>query len=176
MLTGNKVDLRLFHDENEVLKYAEIFNNLEGRAATDHTEIYSPVRQIKKFNDTGLWSNDQGTLLITTKEDIIIGSIGFSRKTEFELAIGYRIIENEHRNKGYMTEGLNLFTQYLFSTIPLITRLSLYTAEDNTSSRRLAEKCGFKQEGILRDAYFYRGKMCNWVIYSLLRCEVLDNL
>ena len=70
-----------------------------------------------------------------------------------------------------MTKSLRLFSSYLFETIPLITRLSLFTAENNISSRKLAEKCGYKQEGILRDAYFYRGNICNWVIYSLLRDE-----
>ncbi len=71
-----------------------------------------------------------------------------------------------------MTEALNLFSKYLFETVPLITRLSLYTAENNSPSRKLAEKCGYTLEGILRDAYFYRGKMFNWAIYSILRSEV----
>ncbi len=50
--------------------------------------------------------------------------------------------------------------------------LSQETAENNIASCKLAEKCGFKREGVLRNAYFYRGSICNWVVYSLLKDEV----
>lgn len=112
-------------------------------------------------------------MLITNISDEIIGDISFSKTTDFELNIGYRLFENKNRKKGYMTQALKLFSKYLYSTIPSVTRLSLYTAEDNIPSRKLAEKCGFVQEGILRNAYFYRGKICNWIIYSLLREDVV---
>lgn len=171
MIIGKNIGLRLYNSEQDVLTRISSFNKLDERSIFDHTEIYSPIKLLKLYNENGLWTKESGSLLLTLKDKTIIGIIDFSKKTEFEISIGYRILEERYRNKGYMTEALNLFTSYLFTTIPLITRLSLYTAEDNKSSRRLAEKSGFKQEGILRDAYFYRGNICNWVIYSLLRNE-----
>ena len=174
MINGTKINLRLYKNEREVIEINNIFNDLENRAATDHTEIYSNVCQVKWFGENGFWSRDNGTMLIETKDNVIVGTINFGRKSEFELSLGYRIFEDKNRNKGYMTEALKIFSSYLFDTIPLITRLSLYTAEDNVSSRKLAEKCGYSQEGILREAYFYREKICNWVIYSLLRRECAE--
>lgn len=171
MIIGENINLRLFNSEDDVHYYFSALNNLEERSITDHTEISSLPMRIKTFHENGFWSQKNGTLLITSKEDKIIGTIGFCRKTEFELSIGYRIPEKINRGRGFMTEALQMFSSYLFETVPLITRLSLYTAEDNTASRKLAEKCGYKEEGILRNAYFYRGKICNWVIYSLLREE-----
>ncbi len=173
MITGKSINLSLIKSESEIIKINDIYNILEERSLTDHTEIYSKVKIMQSFNENGLWSSNSGSLLITTKEDKIIGLISFNRKTEFELSIGYRIYNTHDRKKGYMTEGLNLFTAYLFKTIPLITRLSLYTAENNIASRKLAEKCGYTQEGLLRNAYFYRGDICNWIIYSVLREEVV---
>lgn len=169
MITGKRINLRLFRDEQDVLACYEVYNDLQERATTDHTEIYSLNSRIKEFQETGYWSKDKGTLLITTKEDKIIGTISFVRTTDFELGIGYRIYRREDRQQGYMSEALTLFSAYLFETIPHVTRLMILTASDNTSSRKLAEKCGYTQEGVLRKAYFYRGKMCDWVLYSMLR-------
>lgn len=172
MIRGNRIKLRLFKDEEEVRQKALRFNNLENRLKTDHTEIYAPIKSLEAFRNNGCWSQKEGTLVITTLEDKVIGTISYHHSTEFELAVGYRMEDTLEQGKGYMTEALTLFTKYLFETIPLVTRIALYTAEDNLPSRKLAEKCGYTQEGILRNAYFYRGHMHNWVIYSMLREEV----
>lgn len=172
MIKGQKITLRLYRSIDEINKVLETFNYLETRALTDHTELYQPQQLWTEFEQNGLWSKDKGTLVITNSDDEIIGTISFHRTTEQELSIGYRVYSDEHRGKGYMTEALTLFSSYLFLTIPFITRLSLLTAQDNIPSRKLAEKCGYTQEGILRQAYFYRGKICNWVVYSILRDEI----
>ena len=172
MIKGQKIMLRLYRSFDEVNRVLGSFNNLETRALTDHTELYQPQQLRTEFEQNGLWSKDKGTLVITNSDDEIIGTISFRRTTEQELSIGYRVYSNKHRGKGYMTEALTLFSSYLFLTIPFITRLSLLTAEENIPSRKLAEKCGYTQEGILRQAYFYRGNICNWVVYSILRDEI----
>lgn len=171
MIKGKKTILRLFNSEDEVRFYFNIFNNLEERSNLDHSEISSPVKVINSFSGSGWWSKDYGNLLITTIDGEMIGTISFSRISEYELSIGYRLLKEKDRGHGYMSEALSLFTDYLFETFPGIARLSLKTAEDNTPSRKLAEKCGFTLEGILRDAYFYRGKICNWTLYSKLKRE-----
>jgi RimJ/RimL family protein N-acetyltransferase len=145
------------------------YNDLAERALTDHTEIYAPQGRVQKFNQTGLWTRAEGLLLITTKQDEIVGEIGFSKTTELELTIGYRIYKRAHRGQGYMGEALALFSAYLFETVPHVTRLVIKTAVNNAGSRKLAEKCGYEQEGVLRRAYFYRGEICDFVVYSLLR-------
>ncbi len=174
MISGNKIIIRLFKDEDEVVEYHNSENQLVERAVTDHTEIFPMCKRLAVFRETGFWGKDSGSMLIATKDGRPVGSIGFIRKTEFELSIGYRISRAGDRNKGYMTEALKLFSSYLFKTVPFITRLMLVTADDNLSSRKLAEKCGFTQEGVMRKAYFYRGKICDWILYSILREECDD--
>ena len=173
MLSGQKINLRLFRDEAEVRAVYNAYNVLSERAFTDHTEIYPVDRRIEKFQETGFWTLTDGQLVITTKADAVVGTISFVRTTDFELEIGYRIYKREHRGKGYMREALALFSTYLFTTFPHITRLAIKTASTNIGSCKLAEKCGFTQEGVLRRAYFYRGQICDLVIYSLLREESL---
>lgn len=169
MIPGQRINLRLFRDERDLYTVLNAYNDLAERALTDHTEIYAPHSRVQKFNQTGLWTLTEGLLLITTKQDEIVGEIGFSKTTDLELAIGYRIYKRAHRGQGYMSEALTLFSAYLFETIPHVTRLVIQTAVNNAGSRKLAEKCGYEQEGVLRRAYFYRGEICDFVVYSLLR-------
>lgn len=174
MLKGKNVQLSLIDSEEELFHINKLSNNLEERSIYDHTEIFSDITRLETYKRDGLWSNTAGILKITIEENNIIGIISFKKTTDLELSLGYRIFKNDDRNHGYMTEALSLFSVYLFTTIPSITRLALLTAEDNSASRRLAKKCHFQNEGILREAYFYRGKICNWALYSLLRSEIKD--
>lgn len=171
MISGERINLRLFRDERDVEEYVTLYNDLAERSLADHTEITPVVGRLSEFRETGFWADDRGTMLITTKDDRVVGSIGFIRNTDLELGIGYRLLRREDRGQGYMSEALRLFYAYLFETKLHITRLAILTAADNTGSRRLAVKCGYTQEGILRQAYFYRGRVCDWVVYGLLREE-----
>ena len=171
MIRGQTVSLRLFRDEAEISACQALYNQLGERPLTDHTELRSPQRYLADFRQDGLWGADRGTLLVTTRADEPVGLISFSRTTELELSVGYRLWRAVDRGKGYMSEALPLFSAYLFATIPNVTRLALLTAADNAASRRLAEKSGYMQEGVLRQACFYRGRLVDWVLYALLRDE-----
>jgi RimJ/RimL family protein N-acetyltransferase len=43
----------------------------------------------------------------------------------------------------------------------------------NLASKRVAEKCGFKFEGIARGSFFHKGKNHDSEVYSILRDEVV---
>lgn len=73
------------------------------------------------------------------------------------LEIGYHMFETDSRNKGLMTESLALLVRYLF-TSKKINRLQLTVMLPNVASRRVAQKCGFKLEGIARGAIFHKGQ------------------
>lgn len=173
MIQGQKITLRLLRDEADCHIMATALNNLSERGAEDHTELKSPAHIIRRFHEDNFWGEKRGKLLITTKDDQIVGSIGFLQIGDFDLNIGYRLYHHKNRRQGIMSEALPLFAAYLFATKP-IHRLRLQIAADNTGSRRLAEKSGFIQEGVLRQAYFYRGRFVDFVIYGLLRAECQD--
>jgi RimJ/RimL family protein N-acetyltransferase len=170
MLKGQRLKLRLISDIEECRALLVAYNDVSQRAATDHTEIKSWTTLRERFVANGLWDAERGTLLITTLEDHMIGEISFTQRSTWELEIGYRIFVPDNRGQGYLSEALPLFSAYLFATRP-IGRLRIQTAHDNVGSRRVAEKSGYRQEGVLRRAYFYRGRWCDGVIYGLLREE-----
>jgi RimJ/RimL family protein N-acetyltransferase len=84
--------------------------------------------------------------------------------------VGFVVFRREDRRKGYTTEALRIFSAYLFELKP-IPRLQLGTHVDNVAARRVAEKCGYKLEGTLRQAWFARGTYVDYALYSLLRDE-----
>jgi len=171
LIRGLRVALRLFRDPDEVRQYVDRYNDLGEREPKDHCELASAEARVSEFRNTGFWTEDAGTMLITTVEGRMIGSIGFRRTSPAELELGYRLLRHDDRRKGYMTEALTRFAAYLFDAYSHVRRLALRTAEDNHASRFLAERCGFRQEGVLRQAYTYRGEIHDWVLYGMLREE-----
>jgi RimJ/RimL family protein N-acetyltransferase len=171
MIRGDHVVLRAVRDCEECIRVFELYNDLSQRAPTDHDEIASVESRVKAFEENGLWTSTQGLLLIVGPDDDILGTVSFRRTTELECDIGYRILRTEHRGRGVMAEAIPLFCRHLFGLLPAISRLQIRTADNNLPSRRLAERCGFVQEGVLRKAYAYRGRVHDWVVYGLLREE-----
>jgi RimJ/RimL family protein N-acetyltransferase len=104
------------------------------------------------------------------KEDSILGSIWFEKSIAYfdALEIGYIMFDKASRNKGYMTEALSLLSRYLFAT-RTVPRLQQTVVVGNTASKRVAEKCGFRSEGIARKALFLHGKHVDLEWFSLLR-------
>ena len=74
----------------------------------------------------------------------------------------------EYTRKGYMTEALSAFIDYLFEErkYDAITAQSL---APNTASRALLSKLGFVQEGYLRRAIKDNGIIYDTVLFSLLK-------
>ena len=62
--------------------------------------------------------------------------------------VGYWGRVSKARN-GYISEAVNRLTSFAFETLKM-ARVELMTDAENLSSRRVAERCGFMLEGILR--------------------------
>ena len=107
----------------------------------------------KQFSDNGLWDDNAGDLLICSPDNRILGKISFYKTRGYVNAVevGYILYDVAGRGKGVMTEALTLFVEYLFFSKG-INRIELTAAVENAASRRVAEKCGFTLEGIMRCA------------------------
>ena len=170
MLTGRKINLRLVKDEAEAKALITAYNNIAEREPTDHMEIKHPREMVRRFKENGWWEKQNGRMVIATKDDRAVGVVSFVRLADFELEVGYRLYAKADRGQGYVSEALLLWCAYLFESFD-ITRLRIQTTTENRGSRRVAEKCGFSQEGILRRAYWARGLFWDVVVYGLLQEE-----
>jgi RimJ/RimL family protein N-acetyltransferase len=128
----------------------------------------------KRFDDNGMWSRDEGTLLIVEPGDAIVGHIEFFRTVSYldEMELSYQLYERAADGRGYVSEAVRLLVRYLFETRPL-SRIRLVIHPDNGASQRVAQKCGFTLEGTMRQAWFHRGRHHDVQVWSILRHEVL---
>jgi RimJ/RimL family protein N-acetyltransferase len=77
------------------------------------------------------------------------------------------------RGKGLCTRAVQLVSRWAIVDHG-VERLQLRTDEENEASRRVAEKAGYTQEGILRSSRFNPrlGRRMNFAMYSLLPDEL----
>jgi RimJ/RimL family protein N-acetyltransferase len=80
--------------------------------------------------------------------------------------IGYALAPDA-RGRGIATRALDLVTRYALEELGL-ERVELQIATDNDASIRVAEKCGYRREGVLRSLYVKPGRRGDFVIYSKL--------
>ena len=62
--------------------------------------------------------------------------------------LGYVVVERA-RGRGYASRALSLLTDWGFTELGA-QRLELLIGVDNEPSKRVAEKCGYQREGVLR--------------------------
>jgi RimJ/RimL family protein N-acetyltransferase len=114
--------------------------------------------------DAVLWS-------IETVEGRLLGS------TELRIAkhanraeLGISIHDKSQWNRGYGTDAVMLVLEYAFDDLRL-NRIELTTDESNVRGRRCYEKCGFAEEGLLRQHRLVDGEYGNTIMMSVLREE-----
>ena len=100
--------------------------------------------------------------------------IGILRADEYDrtnrsIRIGVDIDKSE-RNKGYGTEAMKAFMDYLFKHLN-VHMIWLFVAEPNIPAKKLYAKVGFKKKGIHRQALFRDGKWISYELMSILEKE-----
>ena len=109
----------------------------------------------------------EGFAIVDTEDGSFLGIAVVVRIDEEanEAELGY-ILAPEARGRGAATEALRQLTEWGFARG--FERLELRGDADNVASRRVAERCGYTLEGILRSVYFKEGRRSDMFIYSRL--------
>ena len=131
----------------------------------------------REFEAGGFLKPDSGTLLIGDHTDHLLGAMYFFKTTPYFAGyeIGYRLFDLQNSGHGLMTEAL-LLCSYLLFAWKSINRLELKIFPENIGSKRVAQKCGYQYEGLLRGGDFHRGEYRDMESYSLLRHEAPRSL
>lgn len=171
MIKGKLINLRTMR-QGDIEEIFSLTSDLSQTGEYWNVSLSSEPMFKKRFQDTGCWNDDFGTMVITDKSDRLIGEITYFKGVWYlpGYEIGYRIYKNEDKGKGYSAEALKIFTAYLFE-LKDIKRLEIQLSKDNIASRKVAEKSGFVYEGLKRQAVFSRGKYEDCEFFSLLREE-----
>lgn len=98
----------------------------------------------------------------------LVGTIALHEINQMlrQTSIGYYLTGNG-RGKGLMTPVVAFITDYCFMTLQL-NRVVIECAVGNTRSRKIPERLGFQQEGILRDAEKLYDAYHDVAVYAML--------
>lgn len=151
--------------------FIALVNDMPSRGDHFSTHFKSPETLRREFMQHGFVTDDSELFVIEDSLHHVIGVIThFKSRTPTTREIGYRLFEPKLAGRGYMTEACQLLVDYLFN-VHQYQRLELLTAPENKASVRVAQKCGFTAEGLLRQSFFINGRFQDVGIFSLLRPE-----
>ncbi|MGL4254073.1 MAG: GNAT family N-acetyltransferase [Fusobacteriaceae bacterium] len=111
-------------------------------------------------------------VLILKENRKVIGFCSFHtwNPSHFRSEIGYRLKNDSHKGKRYMSEALEKILEHGFLEMKL-NRVDAYISPDNYASQNLVKKFGFSQEGYHREDYLIGGVFHDSLVYSLLKKE-----
>jgi RimJ/RimL family protein N-acetyltransferase len=171
VLRGETIELRLVR-EGDLGTLYELLSNLDTRGSYFPLGVSSEPTLRAQFDKNGFWDHEEGMLLMIDHDDQIVGEIEYFPIIHYlqGYEISYQLFGSQHSGKGYTTEAVNLLVKYLFDR-KRVNRMQLNIHPDNAASKKVAEKCRFTFEGVMRGCWFHHGQYQDLEVWSLLRGE-----
>jgi RimJ/RimL family protein N-acetyltransferase len=114
-----------------------------------------------------LWRSGSGAAFaISDAGGECLGLATVEKRDAGRVELGYWLLP-EGRGRGRATRALRLVSRWALSQ-PGVARLELATSPENTASQRVAERSGFRREGVLRSYHVVDGRREDAVFFSLL--------
>lgn len=163
---------------NDSAALFDYFSNDEVTRYYDLDTLTSPeqARQII-INWQLRWERDESIRwgICVHGHDTVIGTIGFHNWSALHqrTEVGYELAPHYWR-QGVMNECLQEVLRFGFQELGF-NRIEALIDPDNISSRRLLERCGLRQEGLLRDYLFEKGKFVDAAMFSILKREYITS-
>lgn len=140
-----------------------------------HASIEETQEHLRRDRD--LFPSRQGISWALTRRDSdqFIGSCGPWRlvKPHYRAEVGYDLLP-EYWGQGLMTEALRASLRFCFTRMGL-NSVTAQIDPQNQPSRRVLERLGFRQDGLLRQDYYFGGRFLDTAIFTLLRSEFLPS-
>jgi len=108
--------------------------------------------QARQWVERGLesWPRGVARFAVTVPpSDECVGQIGIQFDFAARRAEAFYWLDRRVRGRGIAVEALGLVTEWAFRDSRIV-RVQLVTHVDNERSQRVAERCGFSREGVLR--------------------------
>lgn len=173
VLKGERVTLRPIR-EADLDPFWLMHTDIENRGPYYPRGVLSEPTFRKQFAETGFWTREEGTLLITTCDGRMIGSIEWFPTVRYlsEVELSYQLFDRADDGHGYVSEAVVLLVRYLFEN-KTFNRIRLVIHPENAGSQRVAEKNGFKREGVMRGAFLSVGRHQDVEVWSILHDDVI---
>jgi len=164
-------------DANDVFNYFSKDDVFKYYNLNKFTKLKQAERLIKHFNKQFFYSKHIRWGISLKKNNKIIGSCGYHhcdfnvlQKFDYKAEIGYELTP-EYWRKGIMTEALKEIIKYGFKELKL-NRIEALIIPENIASRKLVEKVGFIEEGLLKEYRFENNIFNDYCIYAILKKNI----
>jgi len=166
-LEGERIDLQTVRAEDYEF-IARHFTEPSMRHGA-FEDVHTPVTE----NDVAamIEDADDSHVFLACRDETSVGSaflIDVDLKSS-NAELGYWITPDEQGN-GYATEAAELCLTHAFDELGL-HKVWARTAEDNEGSKRVLEKLGFEQEGVLREHWRGFGRYVDEYRYGLVESD-----
>ena len=175
MLEGTLVRLRAMEPED----LEDAYKWVNDREVTLWlTSLRYPVSR----KDEQKWIDDAPTnsfgdvrLAIETKDGKHIGGINLHRVNpeDRKAGLGIMIGEKDHWSNGYGTDAIKTLLSFAFDEMNL-HRVWLHVFADNERAMACYQKCGFREEGRLRQEVYQDGRYYDVVLMGVLETEFAE--
>jgi len=117
------------------------------------------------------YKEGRGPTFGIVREGLLVGVVGYLPIDRVNRIgeIGYWLAERE-QGRGVMTACCRFAVRYGFLTLDL-NRIQIAAGIDNTASRAIPERLGFKLEGILRGRENLYGRFIDHAMYAQLKAD-----
>jgi ribosomal-protein-serine acetyltransferase len=141
--------------------------------ATDDYSVESAKEWIQRMLNEFAQDGRFGASILVDEK--VVGSIGFHNldTANGSAHIGYWIAK-EYEGRGIITRCCEVLVDYLFE-VRRLNRIQINCNVENTRSRAVPERLGFKLEGIHRQVEFVNGRHGDWAVYAILKEEWRKN-
>lgn len=146
-ITTERLVIRCFHYED--------MKDLFALLSDDHITRWFGCKKLKSLAETETFLDRAWRFIYAVTEkggDKVIGLLQAVPLPNAGAHVGY-CISSDYEGRGYMTEALTAFEDYIFSKWSWLKTLKTGVFVGNEASRRVLEKCGFHFSGFNKDVY-----------------------
>jgi RimJ/RimL family protein N-acetyltransferase len=175
MYVGEKTRLREYRKEDIELKLS-LLNDPEVLKYLESGIPYPLTlnEELKWFESISAFKDTYRFAIETLEDGQFIGDCGIN-SIDWKNSVASVVIFIGNKNylgKGYGTDAMKTLLDFIFMEMNLNkVRLNVYSF--NERAVKSYEKCGFKQEGVLRQEIFRNGKYYDTIVMGILRDEFL---
>jgi RimJ/RimL family protein N-acetyltransferase len=175
-ITAGRLHLRPWQPADAVAVFA-VWQDAEMARWADVPDPYTEdhARRFVEQEAPDRWAAGTGTpfAVVDAVDGRLLAAVSFGRLADGLADVGYWTVPAE-RGQGVATEALGVLCRWGFAALGL-DRITWLAYEGHETSRRVAEKVGFRFEGTLRGYLPYRGgRRDTWVAGLLATDPVPD--
>jgi ribosomal-protein-serine acetyltransferase len=167
---GDRQSLRLLEDPDALELYEVVVRN---RTFLSEWLPWPPIQTLERSREFVAGSRrqlaaNQGFQAAIVDSGRIVGVIGFHR-LDWEnrsTSIGYWLAEDA-QGRGLVTRAVRALLDHAFGVWQL-NRVEIRAGVGNLRSRAVAERLGFREEGVLREAELVGDRWIDHVVYAML--------